>query len=393
MALSDLKCRRAKCPENRKQIKLTDGKGMHLLVNKSGKYWRMDYRHADKRKTMALGVYPETGLADARAKRDAARKVLRDGRDPGKERQIQQENSFEAIAAEWMTIRKLELAESTTRLTAMRLKNDINPAIGHLPVSKVRASDVLAMLQGICDRGAAETAHRCRSITGQILRYAIVTNRAESDPTPALRGAIRRPEGKRMATMLDPVEIGKMLRGMRAYTGTPVVRIALQLIVLLFVRPGNLRYAEWPEINWKKSEWRIPAHKMKIKNRGDHIVALSTQAIELLRELQPITGHGVLIFPGVRSPLKPISENTLNHALRYIGIEKGAQVAHGFRAMARTLLAEEGWNPEYIESQLAHAKQSKVIAAYDRAKYLKERREMMQAWSDYLEKLRTDTQQ
>jgi len=388
MALSDLKCRRAKLPEGKKQIKLTDGKGMHLLINKSGKYWRMDYRHADKRKTIALGVYPEIGLSEARDKRDEARKSLRDGRDPSKERQIQQNNSFEAIAAEWMTIRKLELAESTTRLTEMRLKNDINPHLGAMPVNSVRASDILAMLQNICDRGAEETAHRCRSIVGQILRYAIVTNRSESDPTPALRGAIRRPEARPMPTTLDPIEIGKMLRGMRDYTGTPVVRIALQLIALLFVRPGNLRFAEWTEINWKKSEWRIPAHKMKIKNKGDHIVALSIQAIDLLRELQAITGHGALIFPGIRSPLKPISENTLNHALRYIGIAKGKQVAHGFRAMARTLLAEEGWNPEYIESQLAHAKQSKVIAAYDRAKYLKERREMMQAWADYLDDLK-----
>jgi len=390
MALSDLKCRRAKCPEDKKQIKLTDEKGMHLLVNKSGKYWRFDYRYADKRKTMAFGVYPETSLIEARAKRDEARKTLRDGRDPGKERQIQQENNFEAIAKEWLTIRKLELAPSTTRLTEMRLKNDINPHIGDLPVNTIRASDILSMLQNICDRGAEETAHRCRSIVGQVLRYAIVTNRAESDPTPALRGAIRRPEGTPMATMLDPKEIGKMMRGIDNYKGTPVVRIALQLIALLFVRPGNLRFATWSEINWKKAEWRIPAHKMKIKNKGDHIVALSTQALALLHELHPITGHGELIFPGVRSPMKPISENTLNHALRYTGVGKGKQVAHGFRAMARTLLAEEGWNPEYIESQLAHAKQSKVIAAYDRAKFLKERKEMMQAWADHLDELKAE---
>jgi len=389
MALSDLKCRKAKCPADKKQIKFTDGHGMHLLVNDAGgKYWRFNYRFQSKQKTMAFGVYPEIGLAEAREKRDAARKIVRDGRDPNKEHQIEKENHFEAIAAEWLALRKLELEPSTIRLTEMRLINDIYPHLGSMPIASVKAADILRLLKATCDRGAVSTAHRCRSIVGQILRYAIVTGRSESDPTPALKGAIQRPNIKSMAATLDPKEIGQMLRSMESYTGTAVVRIALQLIAILFLRPGELRFGEWSEINWETAEWRIPDDRMKMKGRGDHIVPLPEQAIALLRELHQITGHGTLIFPGIRSPMKPISNNTLNHALRYMGIDKSKQVAHGFRAMARTLLAELGWEPEYIERQLAHAEQNKVTAAYNRAKHLVKRKEMMQAWADYLDELK-----
>ncbi len=388
MPLSDVKCRQARCPDGKRMVKLTDARGMFLLVtDRGGKYWRMNYRWMGKQRTLALGVYPEVTLAVARETRDMARAVLRDGRDPAREKLQRVANRFEAVAGEWLELRRSELAGSTLRIIEMRLKNDINPCLGDMPVARIRAADVLSMLQNICKRGAVETAHRCRSLTGQILRYAIVTGRAENDPTPALKGAIRRSDPHSMAAMLEPGDIGRMLASIEGYGGTLIVRNALLMLAYTFVRPGELRQACWTEIRWDAAEWRIPAARMKMKGRGTHIVPLSRQAVDLLRQLQSISGHGGLIFPGTRTPLRPISDNTLNHALRRMGITHDQHVAHGFRAMARTLLAEQGWKPEYIERQLAHAEQSRVAAAYNRAEFLPERRRMMQAWADYLDGL------
>lgn len=389
MALSDVRCRKAVCPEGRKQIKLSDAGGLFLLVNdRGGKYWRMNYRFDGKQRTLAIGVYPEVTLAEARGKRDMARATLRDRRDPAVSMRRSRARAFEAVAAEWMNMRRHELAASSVRMLEMRLKNDINPAIGGIDVGDVRAADILELLQVVCDRGAVETAHRCRALIGQVLRYAIVTGRAENDPTPALRGAIRRPDSRSMAAMLNPDDIGGMLRLIDGYNGTLVVRNALLLNIYTFVRPSELRLARWSEFNLHRSEWRVPAERMKMKGRGDHIVPLASQSVDLLREMEPVSGFGDLVFPGVRSYAQPISANTLNHALRRIGIDKTKQVAHGFRAMARTLLAEQGWPAETIERQLGHAERSKVVAAYNRAEHLPERRKMMQAWADYLGQLR-----
>jgi len=293
------------------------------------------------------------------------------------------------VAAEWVELRRGELAASTVRLIEMRLKNDINPVIGGMAVGQVRAADILGMLHNVCGRGAVETAHRCRSIVGQVLRYAIVTGRAEHDPTPALKGAIRRPDSKHMATLLKPADIGDMLRRIDNYQGTMVARCALMLNIMTFLRPGELRQAAWAEIDLDAALWMVPAARMKMKNRGDHIVPLARQAVDLLRELHRATGYGPLVFPGRLNPADPIAYNTLNHALRRMGIDKNKQVAHGFRAMARTLLAERGWRAEIIERQLAHAEQSRIVAAYNRAEFLAERREMMQDWADYLDALRS----
>jgi len=390
MALSDVKCRKTRCPDDKKQIKITDAHGLYLLItDRGGRYWRWNYRWQGKQRTLAIGVYPDVTLAEAREARDQARAMLRDGRDPGRERGRKRGNRFRDVAGEWMDMRRHDLADSTVRLIEMRLVNDILPHIGDIPVADVRASDVLAMLQAVCERGAVETAHRCRSIVGQVLRYAIVTGRAESDPTPALKGAIRRPDTKSMATMLEPDAIGAMLRGIDAYGGSMVVRCALMLNILTFVRPSELRLARWDEFDLDAAEWRVPAARMKMKNRGDHIVPLADQAVDLLRELQAVTGYSDLVFPSPWGTNKPISTNTLNHALRRMGISKNRQVVHGFRAMARTLLAEQGWNPEFIERQLAHVEQSRVVAAYNRAEHLPERRRMMQAWADYLDAVKS----
>ncbi len=389
MALSDLKCRRSKCPDGKNQIKLTDAHGLYLLVKKmGGKYWRWDYVWQGKRKTLALGVYPDVTLKDAREARDQARGRRREGRDPGREKVRRRCNLFEKVAEEWLEVRRHDLAASTVRLIEMRLKNDINPVIGDIGIGDMRASDVLGMLQIICDRGAVATAHRCRAMVGQIMRFGIVTGRCESDPTPALKGAIRKPSVKSMAAMLEPKQIGAMLRGIDDYSGTYVVRCALQLNLLTFVRPSELRLAEWAEFDLDGGEWRVPAERMKMKDRGDHIVPLATQAVDILNELHQSTGFGALVFPSPFDPKKPLSANTLNHALRRMGIEKNRQVVHGFRAMARTLLAEHGWTAEIIERQLAHAEQSRVVAAYNRAEFLPERRRMMQAWGGYLDELR-----
>jgi len=389
LALSDVRCRKAVCPEEKRQVKLSDERGLFLLVNsRGGKYWRWNYRWQGKQRTAAFGVYPEITLKEAREKRDQARAVLRDGRDPGKERSRRRCNLFEKVAEEWLDVRRHDLAASTVRLIEMRLKNDINPVIGDIGIGDMRASDVLEMLQIICDRGAVATAHRCRAMVGQVMRYGIVTGRCESDPTPALKGAIRKPSVKSMAAMLDPKQIGAMLRGIDDYCGTYVVRCALQLNLLTFVRPSELRLAWWAEFDLGGGEWRVPAERMKMKDRGDHIVPLATQAVEILNGLHQATGFGALVFPSPFDPKKPLSANTLNHALRRMGIDKNRQVVHGFRAMARTLLAEQGWSAEVIERQLAHAEQSRVVAAYNRAEFLPERRRMMQVWADFLDELR-----
>ncbi len=391
MSLKDTAIRNAKPKE--KQYKLYDEKGLYLLVKKAGKYFRFDYRYAGKRKTLALGVYPGVKLAEARERRDNARKLLQNDIDPAQHRKEtkamrkdQAVNSFEAIAREWFTKNKHIWTEGHSRTIIRRLELNIFPWLGTRPVAFISAPELLAVLRRIEDRGALETAHRVKQICGQVFRYAIATGRAERDPSADLRGTLTPAKHRCMATITDPKKIGELLRAIDGYEGTPVAKCALKLAPLTFVRPGELRHAEWGEIDLDKAEWRIPAKKMKMKD--PHIVPLSTQAVEILNEIQPITCEGRYVFPSIRTYSRPMSDNTVLAALRRMGYTKEEMSGHGFRAMASTVLHEQGWPSDIIERQLAHAERNSIKAAYNHAQHLPERRKMMQAWADYLDTLR-----
>ena len=388
MPLTDKAISNAKPRE--KQYKLSDQKGLYVLVTKIGKYFRLDYRFQGKRKTLALGVYPDVTLKEAREKRSDARKQLQNGIDPAqykKETKDMQKdqaaNSFEAVAREWFTKNKHVWTDGHSRTIIRRLELNIFPWFGARPVASITAPELLTSLRRIEDRGALETAHRVHQICSQVFRYAIATGRAERDPSPDLRGALPPTKPKRMSTITDPEKISELLRAIDGYTGHVITRCALRLAPLFFVRPGELRHAEWSEIDLERAEWKIPAEKMKM--RITHIVPLATQAVDILREIEPLTGRGRYVFPSLRTTQRPMSNNTVLAALRRMGYEKAEMSGHGFRAMASTLLHEQGWPSDAIERQLAHAERNSVRAAYNYAEFMPERRKMMQAWADYLE--------
>jgi len=392
MPLTDTAIRNAKFQN--KQYKLTDEKGMYLLVNKAGKYFRLDYRFAGKRKTLALGVYPDVKLAEAREKRNDARKMIANGIDPGQARKVQKsiqieqtENSFEAIAREWHGKYSSNWADSHAKKIIRRLELYLFPWLGTRPIAEITPPELLAVLRRIESQGILETAHRVQQNCGQVFRYAIATGRVERDPSADLRGALAPVKHGRMATITDPKKIGELLRAIDGYEGTPVAKCALKLAPLVFVRPGELRHAEWAEIDLVNAEWRISAEKMKMKD--PHIVPLSTQALEILNEIQPITRKGRYVFPSVRTNSRPMSENTILAALRRMGYAKEEMTGHGFRAMASTVLHEQGWPSDVIERQLAHVERNSIKAAYNYAQHLPKRRKMMQAWADYLDTLKT----
>ncbi len=354
MPLTDAAIRNANLQN--KQYKLTDEKGMHLLVNKAGKYFRFDYRFAGKRKALALGVYPEVKLIEAREKRDDARKLIANGSDPGPARKVQKsiqieqtENSFEAIAREWHGKYSSNWADSYAKKIIRRFELYIFPWLGTRPINEITPPELLAVLRRVESKGILETAHRTQQNCGQVFRYAIATGRAERDPSSDLRGTLAPVKHGRMATILDPKKIGELLRAIDGYDGTPVAKCALKLAPLVFVRPGGLHHAEWAEIDLDKAEWRIPAGKMKMK--APHIVLLSTQAVEILIEIQPITDKGRYVFPSVRTNSRPMSENTILAALRRMGYAKEEMTGHGFRAMASTVLHEQGWPSDIIEKR------------------------------------------
>ena len=391
MPLTDTAIRNAKPIE--KQYKLSDEKGLYLLVKKPSKYFRFDYRFAGKRKTLALGVYPDVKLAEARAKRDEARKLLKNDIDPSqykKEtktmRQEQAANSFETVAREWFTKNKHIWTEGHSKSIISRLELNVFPWVGTCPIAAVTAPELLTALRRIENRGALETAHRVKQICGQVFRYAIATGRAERDPSADLRGALSPTKPKRMATITEPKKIGGLLRAIDAYEGHFITRCALQIASLVFVRPGELRQAEWCEIDFEKAEWKIPEEKMKIRN--PHIVPLVTQTVDILKEIEPLTGRGRFVFPSLRTEERAMSNNTVNAALRRMGYSKEEMTGHGFRAMASTILHEQGWPSDVIERQLAHTEGNSVKAAYNHAQHLPERRKMMQAWADYLDALK-----
>ncbi|MGH7604004.1 MAG: tyrosine-type recombinase/integrase [Gemmatimonadaceae bacterium] len=390
MPLTDTSVRSSKKRE--KPTKLHDERGLYLLVNLAGKYWRFDYRFAGKRKTLALGVYPDVSLAMARERRDEARRQLAQDIDPGMARRIfrtvnleRTANSFDAVAREWHQRFSKNWTEGTAAGIIRRLEIDLFPWVGGRPIAEIRPPELLAVLRRVESRGALETAHRIHQYSGQIFRYAVATGRAERDPAADLRGALPPVRANHHASITEPKAVGQLLRAISGYAGSFVVKCALRLAPLVFVRPGELRHAQWAELNLDSLEWRIPAERMKM--RAPHVVPLSTQSVNILRDLHQVTGNGQYVFPGTRSNKRPMSENTVNAALRRLDYRSDQMTGHGFRSMASTLLNEAGWHRDAIERQLAHAERDAVRAAYNYAEHLPERRRMMQAWADYLSSL------
>lgn len=373
-----------------------DGDGLFLLVAPSGgKWWRLKYRFEGKEKLLSLGTYPDTPLSRARQRRDEARRLIADGIDPSAQRKATKassadENSFEAIAREWHGKHAPKWTAKHAERILTRLERDVFPWIGKRPAGQVGAPELLTTVRRIEARGAIETSHRALRDCSQAFRYAIATGRAERDPAADLRGALAPVISKHHASITDPKAIGRLLRDISAYEGSFITRCALKLSPLLFVRPGELRFARWPEFDLDAKEWRIPAARMK--SRVLHIVPLSKQAVTILRELQAMTGEGEggYLFPSVRADDRPMSDNTVNAALRRLGYAKDEMTSHGFRSMASTILNEQQWNADAIERQLAHGERNSVRAAYNYAEHLPERRKMMQAWADYLDSLEHD---
>jgi len=392
--LSDVKVRNSKLKE--KDYKVSDGQGLYLLVTTTGgKLWRLDYSFVGKRKTLALGNYPSVSLSDARQRRDDAKKLLANGVDPGAIKKAQKaatvaeaENDFEVVAREWHGKFSGTWSACHSETTMGRLQLDVFPVMGARPIAEIKAPELLAMLRRIESRGALETAHRVRTICGQIFRYAVATGRAERDPAADLKGALPPYKKNHLAAITDPKDVAPLLRALDSHKGSFVVKCALQLAPLVFVRPGELRQAEWTEIDLDAAEWNIPAERMKMKVA--HLVPLSSQAEEIFRELKLLTGNSRYVFPSGRSFARPMSNNAINAALRRMGFGTEEMTGHGFRAMARTILDEVlQVRPDFIEHQMAHAVRDPNGRAYNRTAHLAERRKMMQTWADYLNELKT----
>jgi integrase len=401
--LSDAAVKNAKSGD--KPVRLNDGGGLYLLIQTGGaKWWRLDYSIGGKRKTLSVGVYPSVPLATARKRAVDARLLVADGKDPSdfrKEAKVIQKkgleaerriesgepaiDSFEDVAREWFANNKPTWAENHSIKIIKRLENDVFPWLGSNPIAKITAPQLLAVFRRIENRGTLDTAHRAKGNCSQIFRYAIATGRAERDPCPDLRDALPTPKESHFPSITEPPAVGELLRAIDAFKGTLVVRSALLLAPLLFVRPGELRRAEWSGFDLNKAEWRY----FVTKTKTEHLVPLATQAVAILRELHALTGRGRYVFPG-RDLQKAMSEAAVNAALRRMGYDTKTEITgHGFRAMARTILHEElNIKPEVIEHQLAHKVPDALGAAYNRTKFIKERIAMMQIWADYLEKLK-----
>ncbi|HYV35181.1 MAG TPA: integrase arm-type DNA-binding domain-containing protein [Gemmataceae bacterium] len=387
MSLSDAKVRNAK--PRAKPYKMADGEGLFLVVKPSGgKYWRLRYFFTGKEKLLALGVYPAVTLAVARDRRAEARRAVAAGNDPSEVKRdakrlaiLKNANSFETVAREWFEKRKHEWAPGSARTVLARLEQHILPKLATRPVADIKPPELLALLQAIERRGTLDTAQRVMQMCGQIFSYAIVTARAERNPVPDLRGALKTPVVRHLA-YLKANDLPLFLRNLEAYDGSRQTQLALRFLLLTFVRTTELRAAEWTEIDWKKAEWRIPAERMKMKEL--HIVPLSKQAIAILRELEKLSGQRLHIFPNQHKPAAIMSENTMLYAIYRMGYHSRT-TGHGFRSTASTILNEHGFRADVIERQLAHSERDTVRAAYNHAQYLPERRKMMQWWADYLD--------
>lgn len=389
--LTDLEIRRVTFGDPPKPKKLHDSQGLYLLCRPDGaRWWRFAYRFGGRHKTISMGVYGKVGLAQARRLADRARELLREGKDPGAERKAAKRrqragDSVAAVAREWFG--KQQLARSTRRKKQWFLDEFILPAFGRRPIGELAAGDLVGPLLDVEERVSVETAHRVKQTLGQILRYAVATGRASRDVTADLKGALRPMVFQHYAAIVEPEKIGALLRAIDGIDGSPVVRAALRLAPLVFVRPGELRTAAWADVDLDAATCRIPAHKMKM--RAAHIVPLATQAVAIFKDLRRCTGASPYVFPSIRSPRIAMSDGTLNAALRRLGYERHEMTAHGFRAMARTVLAEVLLEDPYtIEAQLAHAVPGPLGATYARTQYLTQRRQMMQRWADYLDGLR-----
>ncbi len=385
-----------------KPRKLTDERGLYLLVNPNGsKLWRLKYRIAGKEKLLALGAYPDVTLRQARDRRDDARRLVADGVDPGAKRREEKAratgaDTFGAIAEAWLAQQAGAWTEGHTVTVRSRLDRDVLPYFGHRQMDGITAPDVLQVVRRVEARGAIESAHRILTVIGQVFGYAIAVGLAQANPAAGIdRGkALKTPQPKPMAAILKPADVGALLRAIDGYRGTHVVRCAFKLAPLVFVRPGELRAAEWAEFDLEAATWIIPAARMKLGQamKADparsHIVPLSRQAVAVLRDVHGLTGSGRFVFPGARSDGKPMSENAITAALRRMDYTGDQMTWHGFRSIASTMLNELGYNADAIEAQLAHTPGDKVRAAYNRAKFLPERIRMMQDWADYLDQLR-----
>jgi integrase len=389
MSLSDAKVRNAK-PKN-SPYKIADGEGLFLVIMPSGsKYWRLRYFIAGKEKLLALGVYPEISLGDARDRRAQARKLLAAGKDPSEAKQdvkrlnaLRSANAFETVAREWYEKRTHEWAPRSAKTMLARLEQHILPKLGERPVTEITPQEVLAMARVVEARGNLETARRVMQICGQVFMYAIATGRAERNPVPDLRGALKTPVAKHYS-FLRASDLPDYLKRLDAYDGSVQTRLALRLLLLTFVRTRELRGARWAEIDWVKADWRIPAERMKMKEL--HIVPLSKQAVAVLRALQTESGDRPYLFPNEHNPATFMSENTMLYALYRMGYHSRT-TGHGFRSTASTILNEHGFRADVIERQLAHSERNSVRAAYNHAQYLPERRTMMQWWADYLDEV------
>jgi integrase len=391
MPLTDTKIKNTK--PKAKTYRIYDERSLYLEVSpKGGKWWRFKYRFRDKEKRISLGTYPDVSLSVARERRDDARRLVSEGLDPSEQKKLQRAsdqvlsaNSFSKVALEWHSKNVPTWSEIHAENIMGRFERDVLPWLGKHPVSEITAPELLQVLRRIEGRGAIETAHRVLSNCGEVFRYAIATGRAERDISTDLRGALQKAVKTHLAAITEPIHVGGLLRMIDGYQGTITVSCALKLAPLLFVRPGELRQARWDDINLANTEWRF----MVTKTKTQHIVPLARQAIEILEELHPVTGHREYVFPGARSPKRPMSNNAILSAMRRMEIGKDEMSGHGFRAMARTILDEVlGFRPDIIEHQLAHGVRDPLGRAYNRTMHLDERRQMMQKWADYLDSLR-----
>ena len=388
MPLTDVAIKAAK-PRD-KPYKLFDGRGLHMVVVPSGgRWWRFRYNVDGREKLISLGTYPDVPLAAARRKLDEARQMVAGGSDPSAVRQAQKsarQDVFQLVAEEWIALQKNKLQPATLARIRDRLTSWIYPYVGSRPIASIEAPDLLACLRRVESRGIHETAHRTRADCGRVFRHAIACGLAKRDISADLRGALAPVKTTHFAAITHPLDVGALLRAIDSYRGQPSVEIALKIAPYIFVRPGELRAAQWAEVDLDATVWRIPAERMKM--RRAHIVPLAPQVVRLLGDLNHITGSGKLLFPTLQDPNRPMSNNTLNAALRRLGYTLDQMTAHGFRSMASTLLNEKGWHPDLIELQLAHKERNETRGAYNRAERLSERRKMMLDWAEYLDGLR-----
>ena len=391
MALTDTALRAVK-PGDKAQ-KLFDGKGLFMLVSPNGtKAWRFKYQFHGREKLISLGLYPTVSLKDARERAEQARKTLESGIDPSEQRKqekVAYQNTFELVAMEWYEQQRDKWSEAYTKTNLCRMRRNLFPAIGSKPVNTISAPEVLAILRKIEARGTRDIAHCVRTICSCVFRYAIATGRAERDPAADLKGALAPRIRRNLPSQTTPEAVGNLLIALDNYPGTLVVRSALQLMALTFCRTGELRNAEWREIDFDDALWRIPAERMKMSR--DHLIPLSRQSIAILRRMQNYSGNDVYVFPNYKTEKRSMSKSTLLGAIRRIGFDTDEMCPHGFRSMASTMLNELGYNADWIERQLAHVPRNIIRGIYNRAEYLPERRKMMQEWADYLDELREKT--